>query len=199
MAREEAAYAAAMERIVNARREAGIWRDNRISQWDTTRRELMAGQQDAELAAELARMRMRRAKEEAMSKDKEGRRKERRKRRAAELRRAEADRAARQQPEVIVEGDLCYISDLDDEFMDAEDEHSVSSSDMGDNDSLDAASAETHVDDDTEDEMELNTTARPGKIEVEEGDESDEDLEVDVSLLRSHFARQRSNPIINRD
>lgn len=185
MAREEAAYAAAMERIVNARREASIWRENRFAQWDTTRRELMAGQQDAELAAELARMRVRKAKEEAMSKekDKEGRRRERRKRRAAELKRAEADRAARQEPEVVVEGDLCYISDLEDEFMDAEDEHTPSSSDMGDDDSLDAASAETHIDDDTEDEMELNTTMRPGKIEVDEGDESDDDLEVDVSFL----------------
>lgn len=181
MAREEAAYAAAMERIVNARREASIWRENRISQWDTTRRELMAGQQDAELAAELARMRFRKAreKEEAMTKDREGRRKERRKKRAAELRRAEADRAARQQPEVIVEGDLCYISDLDDEFMDAEDEHTPSSSDMGDDDSLDGASVGTHIDDDTEDEMDVNITARPGKIEVEQGDESDEDLEVE--------------------
>lgn len=187
MAREEAAYAAAMERIVNARREASIWRDNRISQWDTTRRELMAAQQDAELAADLAQMRVQKAKEDAMYRDREGRRRERRKKRAAELRRAEADRAARQQPEVIVEGDLCYISDLDDEFMDAEDEHTPSSSDIGYEDHLDAASADTDLDDDTEDEMELNTTARPGKIEVEEGDESDDDLEVEVSFLHSKF------------
>ncbi|EUC60287.1 hypothetical protein RSOL_335610, partial [Rhizoctonia solani AG-3 Rhs1AP] len=58
LAREEAIYAAAMERIVHVRRESAIWRAERMTQWDATRRELMAQQQDAELAAELARVRM---------------------------------------------------------------------------------------------------------------------------------------------
>jgi hypothetical protein len=178
MAREEAGYAAAMERIVNARRESAIWRANRMAQWDATRRELMARQQDLELAAELARMRVRKAKEAAF-KEKTGQLQERKKKKNAELRRAEAERAARQEPEVMV--DLCYISDLDDEFMDAEDERASSISDFGDDDSVDGASAQTHGDGHSEDEAMANTTARPGKIEVEEGDESDDDLGIDVS------------------
>jgi hypothetical protein len=178
MAREEAIYAAAMERIVNARREATIWRTERMAQWDATRRELMARQQDAELAAELARMRVKKARE-ARSNDRMERRKERIKRQVAELKRAEAERTARQQPEIILEDDICFISDLDDEFMEAEDDNSPSSSDMEDDDSL--ASADTYSDAGSD---ERNQPMSPigEKIEVDQGDESDDDLEVEVSV-----------------
>ncbi|KAG8777760.1 hypothetical protein FRC12_000210 [Ceratobasidium sp. 428] len=180
MAREEAEYAAAMERIVNARREAALWRADRIAQCDAIRRELMAQQQDAELAAELSRMRFKDAQEtrKASLKERHDFRQERKKKKNAELRRAEEERAARQQPEIIVEPDLCYISDLDDEFMDAEDEPATSISDFDDAESVDSASVHSHADD-YEDEIMANTTARPGKIEVEEGGESDDDLEID--------------------
>ncbi|KAG9119951.1 hypothetical protein FRC07_004784 [Ceratobasidium sp. 392] len=180
MAHEEAAYAAAMERIVSFRRQAAIWRQERIAQCDATRRELMAQQQDAELSAELSRMRFKKSQEakEASLKEKHDQRQERKKRKNAELRRAEEERAARQQPEIIVEPDLCYISDLDDEFMDAEDEPATSISDFDDGESLDSASVHSRADDDYDETM-ANTTARPEKIEVEEGDESDDDLEID--------------------
>ncbi|QRV77769.1 hypothetical protein RhiJN_05784 [Ceratobasidium sp. AG-Ba] len=184
MAREEAEYAAAMERIVNARREAAIWRADRIAQLDATRRELMAQQQDAELAAEMARIRLKRAQEakeakEASVKESNDIRHERKKRRNAELKRAEEERAARQQPEIIVESDLCYISDLDDEFMDAEDEPATSISDFDD-----GSSTQSHADE-TDDELMANTTARPEKIEVEEGGESDDDQAIE-DLISNH-------------
>ncbi|KAG8705671.1 hypothetical protein FRC08_001523 [Ceratobasidium sp. 394] len=140
----------------------------------------MAQQQDAELVAELARMRLRKAQEarEAALKEKHDQRQERRKRKNAELRRAEEERAARQQPEIILESDVCYISDLDDEFMDAEDEPASSISEF-DGDSVDGASVHSHANDDHEDELMANTTARPGKIEVDEGGESDDELEIE--------------------
>ncbi|KAG8738502.1 hypothetical protein FRC10_006787 [Ceratobasidium sp. 414] len=194
MAREEAEYAAAMERIVNARREAAIWREGRIAQCDGIRRELMAQQQDAELAAELARMRVRKAQgaREASLKERHDQRQERKKRKNAELRRAEEERAARQQPEIIVESDLCYISDLDDEFMDAEDEPASSISDF-DGDSADGASVHSHADDDSEDEVMANTTARPGKIEVDEGGESDDELEIEDLSNHSDYTDDDSS------
>ena len=182
MAHEEAMYSAAMERIVNARREAAVWRAERMSQWDATRRELMARQQDAELAAELARMRVKKARE-AKSHDRMDRRKERIKKRAAELKRAEAERAARQQPEVVLEDDICFLSEFDDDSMGAEDD--TMSSGMGDNDNDSLVSADTLSDDGTDDRK-FPRSPIGEKIEVDQGDESDDDLEVDIDELSNH-------------
>lgn len=178
MAQEEAIYAAAMERIVNARREAAVWRTERMSQWDAARRELMARQQDAELAAELARMRVRKAREARFM----GRRKERMKKRTAELRRAEAERTARQEPEIILEDDICFISDLDDDLMETDEDNTPGDSDLGDNDSL--ASAQTYSDDGYNSKFSpLSPLGENIEVEVEQGDESDDNLEVEVSEL----------------
>ncbi|CAE6347304.1 unnamed protein product [Rhizoctonia solani] len=175
LAKEEAAYAAAMERIISVRRQSAIWRGERMAQWDATRRELMAQQQDSELAAELARVRMKQS-HPTRSMDRPGRVRERLKKRTAELKQAEAERAAKQQPEIIVEDGICYISDLDDEFMEALDGGTPMHSESDDRDSL--ASADSISDDDFDDR---NAPMSPigENIEVEQGDESDDDLEVD--------------------
>ncbi|ELU36982.1 hypothetical protein AG1IA_08990 [Rhizoctonia solani AG-1 IA] len=178
LAKEEAIYAAAMERIVSVRRESAIWRGERMAQWDTTRRELMAQQQDAELAAELARVRMKQP-QPTRPVDRQARVRERLKKRTAELKQAEAERAAKQQPEIIVEDGICYISDLDDEFMEALDGDTPVGSDSDDRDSL--ASADSISDDDLDRNIPMSPIGE--NIEVEQGDESDDDLEVDVSVL----------------
>ncbi|KAG8726814.1 hypothetical protein FRC11_014433, partial [Ceratobasidium sp. 423] len=174
LAKEEAIYATAMERIVNVRRQSAIWRGERMSQWDATRRELMAQQQDAELAAELARVRMKQS-HVTRATDRQGRVRERLKKRTAELKQAEAERAAKQQPEIIVEPDICYISDLDDEFMEALDGSSLIGSDSDDRVSL--ASADSISDVESDHNIPMSPIGE--NIEVEEGDESDDDLEVD--------------------
>ncbi|CAE6485050.1 unnamed protein product [Rhizoctonia solani] len=174
LAKEEAIYAAAMERIVSVRRESAIWRGERMAQWDTTRRELMAQQQDAELAAELARVRMKQP-QPTRPVDRQARVRERLKKRTAELKQAEAERAAKQQPEIIVEDGICYISDLDDEFMEALDGDTPVGSDSDDRDSL--ASADSISDDDLDRNIPMSPIGE--NIEVEQGDESDDDLEVD--------------------
>ncbi|CUA77227.1 hypothetical protein RSOLAG22IIIB_06582 [Rhizoctonia solani] len=174
LAKEEAIYSAAMERIVNVRRESAIWRAERMSRWDAARRELMAQQQDAELAAELARVRMKQSYTTRPI-DRRERVRERLKKRTAELKQAEAERAAKQQPEIIVEDGICYISDLDDESMEALDDHTPLNSDSEDNDSL--ASADSISDVESDHGIPMSPIGE--NIEVEQGDESDDDLEVD--------------------
>ncbi|KAJ1303467.1 hypothetical protein OPQ81_011655 [Rhizoctonia solani] len=174
LAKEEAIYAAAMERIVSVRRESAIWRAGRMAQWDATRRELMAQQQDAELAAELARVRMKQSHAPRPA-DRQTRVRERLKKRTAELKQAEAERAAKQQPEIILDDEICYISDLDDEFMEALDSNTPVTSDSEDHDSL--ASADSISDAGSARNVPMSPIGE--NIEVEQGDESDDDLEVD--------------------
>ncbi|KAF8754986.1 hypothetical protein RHS01_05570 [Rhizoctonia solani] len=107
--------------------------------------------------------------------DRQARVRERLKKRTAELKQAEAERAAKQQPEIIVEDGICYISDLDDEFMEALDGDTPVGSDSDDRDSL--ASADSISDDDLDRNIPMSPIGE--NIEVEQGDESDDDLEVD--------------------